>query len=88
MHPRSGVCLRNVPRSIEDVLKKIKRIEDNLKDQLENLRDIKLSLLDNSSAEYKIPTGIVNVDLVHRVIDTEVEKPQIENIGRNMNEEY
>ena len=55
---------------------------------MENLRDIKLSLLDNSSAEYKIPTGIVNVDLVHRVIDTEVEKPQIENIGRNMNEEY
>ena len=80
--------LSPVPKSTEDMIRKIRIIEDNLKEQLENLRDIKLSLLDNSSAEYKIPTGIVNVDLVHRVIDTEVEKPQIENIGRNMNEEY
>ena len=43
-----------------------------------------------------MPTGIINPDLVHRVIEVDVEQGLItddflggyEHIGRNMNEEY
>ena len=81
--------LSQVPRSTEDMLRKIRIIEDNLKEQLENLKDLRLSLLNPVGIEEKMPAGIVNVDLVHRVIDTNiVGKEVVKYMGRNMNEEY
>ena len=60
-----------VPKSTEDMIRKISIIEDNLKEQLENLKDLRLSLLGSIDTEGKMPTGVVNVDLVHRVIDVD-----------------
>ena len=81
--------LSPVPKSTEDMIRKISIIEDNLKEQLENLKDLRLSLLGSIDTEGRIPTGAINVDLVHRVIETNViGKELAEHIGRNMNEEY
>ena len=81
--------LRQVPKSTEDMLRNIRIIEDNLKEQLENLKDLRLSLLNPIGIEEKMPTGIVNVDLVHRVIETNVVGTEVvKYMGRNMNEEY
>ena len=80
--------LSQVPRSTEDMLRKIRIIEDNLKEQLENLKDLRLSLLNPIGIEEKMPTGIVNVDLVHRVIEAKAGKEVVKYMGRNMNEEY
>ena len=64
--------LSPVPKSTEDMIRKISIIEDNLKEQLENLKDLRLSLLGSIDTEGRIPTGAINVDLVHRVIDVVV----------------
>ena len=60
------------------MIRKIRIIEDNLKEQLENLKDLRLSLLGSIDTEGKMPTGVVNVDLVHRVIDVDVDTNIIE----------
>ena len=70
--------LSPVPKSTEDMIRKIRIIEDNLKEQLENLKDLRLSLLGSIDTEGKMPTGVVNVDLVHRVIDVDVDTNIIE----------
>jgi len=63
--------LSPVPKSIEDMLRKIRIVEDSLKEQLENLKDLRLSLLSSVDTDEKLPTGMINVDLVHRVIDVD-----------------
>ena len=70
--------LSPVPKSTEDMIRKISIIEDNLKEQLENLKDLRLSLLGSIDTEGRIPTGAINVDLVHRVIDVDVDTNVIE----------
>ena len=70
--------LSPVPKSTEDMIRKIRIVEDNLKEQLENLKDLRLSLLGSIDTEGKMPTGVVNVDLVHRVIDVDVDTNIIE----------
>ena len=70
--------LSPVPKSTEDMIRKIRIIEDNLKEQLENLKDLRLSLLGSIDTEGRIPTGAINVDLVHRVIDVDVDTNVIE----------
>ena len=70
--------LSPVPNSTEDMISKISIIEDNLKEQLENLKDLRLSLLGSIDTEGRIPTGAINVDLVHRVIDVDVDTNVIE----------
>ena len=67
----------------------------NISRRLDRIDDIKLALTkpvtteELFATETKMPTGIVNVDLVHRVIETNViGKELAEHIGRNMNEEY
>ena len=63
--------LSPVPKSIEDMLRKIRIVEDSLKEQLENLKDLRLSLLSSVDTDEKLPTGMINVDLVHRVIEVD-----------------
>ena len=70
--------LSPVPKSTEDMIRKIRIIEDNLKEQLENLKDLRLSLLGSIDTEGKMPTGMIDVDLVHRVIDVDVDTNVIE----------
>jgi len=70
--------LSPVPKSTEDMIRKIRIIEDNLKEQLENLKDLRLSLLGSIDTEGKMPTGMIDVDLVHRVIDVDVDTNIIE----------
>ena len=70
--------LSPVPKSIEDMLRKIRIVEDSLKEQLENLKDLRLSLLSSVDTDEKLPTGMINVDLVHRVIDVDVDTNIIE----------
>ena len=70
--------LSPVPKSTDDMIRKISIIEDNLKEQLENLKDLRLSLLGSIDTEGRIPTGAINVDLVHRVIDVDVDTNVIE----------
>ena len=53
------------------MLRKIRIVEDSLKEQLENLKDLRLSLLSSVDTDEKLPTGMINVDLVHRVIDVD-----------------
>ena len=91
-----GVYLSNVPKSEIDIITKLNEIESALKIQLARIDDIKLSLLNPVGIEEKMPTGIINPDLVHRVIEVDVDQGLItddflggyEYIGRNMNEEY
>ena len=91
-----GVYLSNVPKSEIDIITKLNEIESALKIQLARIEDIKLSLLNPVGIEEKMPTGIINPDLVHRVIEVDVDQGLItddflggyEYIGRNMNEEY
>ena len=91
-----GEYLSNVPKSEIDIITKLNEIESALKIQLARIEDIKLSLLNPVGIEEKMPTGIINPDLVHRVIEVDVEQGLItddflggyEHIGRNMNEEY
>ena len=74
-----------------NIVEELQKIEWQISHQLSNLRlllqEVRRNSINESTSE-KMPTGVVDVDLVHRVIDIEVEKPQIESIGRNMNEEY
>ena len=91
-----GVYLSNVPKSEIDIITKLNEIESALKIQLARIDDIKLSLLNPVGIEEKMPTGIINPDLVHRVIEVDVDQGLItddflggyEFIGRNLNEEY
>ena len=90
------VYLSNVPKSEIDIITKLNEIESALKIQLARIEDIKLSLLNPVGIEEKMPTGIINPDLVHRVIEVDVDQGLItddflggyEHIGRNMNEGY
>ena len=70
--------LSPVPKSTEDILRKIRIVEDNLREQLENLKDLRLSLLGSVDIEEKLPTGMIDVDLVHRVIDVDLDTNVIE----------
>ena len=85
----------SVPKTEKDIITKLNEIEAALKIQLGRIDDIKLALTNPVTTEElfatetKMPTGIVNVDLVHRVIETNVVGKELaEHIGRNMNEEY
>ena len=85
----------SVPKTEKDIITKLNEIEAALKIQLDRIDDIKLALTNPVTTEElfatetKMPTGIVNVDLVHRVIETNVVGKELaESIGRNMNEEY
>ena len=59
------------------MLRNIRIIEDNLKEQLGNLEDLRSYLLNPVGFEKKMPAGVVVVG-----------KEAAQYMGRNMNEEY
>ena len=91
-----GVYLSKIPKSETDIMSKLNEIESALKIQLAKIEDIKLSLLNPLSIEEKMPTGIINPDLAHRVIEVDPDEGLItddflggyQHLGKNMNEEY
>ena len=104
MHPHSAVCVNSTVSKKLSVAEELEKIEWQMSTQLANLRlliqEVYRNEISESPAE-KMPTGVVNVDTVHRVIDVEDQRPEVEDqhpevelvgnpmsVGRNMNEEY
>ena len=107
MHPHSGIYVNSTVSKKLSVAEELEKIEWQMSTQLANLRlliqEVHRNDISESPAE-KMPVGVVNVDTVHRVIDTDVERPTKidasflenegtgaaapQNVGRNMNEEY